>query len=230
MSLHLTGKNCIVDIKYPDQGKIRARKVISRSKGRSTGKYPSWKMRRMVHWESPHELNAFRLLDANPAVVSFHEQPLVIRFVLGGVEHLHYPDVLVNLSSTRELLEIKSASEAVAPDVVARTRLLQATLPQKGFTYRMVIGEDLAREPRLSTVLTILKYGRQPISLVEHEHIRRLLQATGEISWATALETIGPHGQRILSRLFLEGTITCEIEKQLTETTKFWLSSSLKGR
>jgi len=44
-----------IEIKFPVDGKIRSRKVVSRSNARNSGKYPSWKMQRMMQWESPHE-------------------------------------------------------------------------------------------------------------------------------------------------------------------------------
>lgn len=220
----------ILSIAYPQDGKLRARKVISRSKARPTGKYPSWKLGRMVHWESPHELNAFRLLDANPAVIGFHEQPLVIRFILDGEEHWHYPDVLVELGVTRELWEIKPANEAAAPDVVARTRLLERELPHKGFIYRMVIGEDMAREPRLSTVLTLLKHGRQQISMLEQEQVRLVFESNKEITWAAAENELGSNRSRLLCRSFLEGRVTFDIEQKLGPGTKFWISGLSKGK
>lgn len=218
----------IISILYPKDGKLRARKVISRSKARPTGKYPSWKMGRMMHWESPHELNAFRLLDAMPAVISFHEQPLVIRFILDGKDHFHFPDVLVNFGSFQELWEIKPAGEAAAPDVVARTLLLQRELPQKGFTYRVVTGEDLAKEPRLGTILTLLRHGRRPISLMEREQVRLLFNRTHEISWGAAFEKLAPSGFRVLARLFLEGHVTCNIGNPLTAATTFWRTPTPK--
>lgn len=219
----------ILSIEYPPDGKHRARKVISRSKARPTGKYPSWKMGRMVHWESPHELNAYRLLDANPAVISFHEQPLIIHFILNGEEHPHYPDVLVDFGTTRELWEIKPANAATDLDLLARTRLLQHELSKKGITYHMVTGDELAREPRLSTVLTLLKYGRQQISMVEHEQVRLLFQDDREITWAAAQEVLGHNRSRLLCRLFLEGHLTCDIEQELTSATKFWTTRSPTG-
>lgn len=72
-------------------------------------------MGRMVQWESHNELNAYRLLDANPAVRAFHEQPLVIHYKLGGESHIHYPDTLVDLGTSRELWEVKPATEAARP-------------------------------------------------------------------------------------------------------------------
>src|SRR5262245_2804740 len=46
------------------------RTVVTRSRERSTGKYPSWTMNQMLEWESPFELNAMYSLDADPAVSS----------------------------------------------------------------------------------------------------------------------------------------------------------------
>ncbi len=220
----------ILSIEYPKAGKYRARKVISRSKARPTGKYPSWKMGRMVHWESPHELNAYRLLDANPGVISFHEQPLVIHFILNGEEHCHYPDVLVDFGVIRELWEIKPRSEAVAHDVVARTHLLERELPHKGFTYRMVIGEELSKEPRLSTVLTVLKHGRQQLSALEHEQVRILFKSDKEITWADAENELGSNRTRLLCRSFLEGRVAFDIEQRLGPRTKIWFSGLPKEK
>ena len=56
----------IISIELPNEGNLRSRTVVSRSRARPTGKYPSWKMGRMIQWESCNELNACRLLDANP--------------------------------------------------------------------------------------------------------------------------------------------------------------------
>src|SRR5579859_7695488 len=50
------GVNPILAVQPPPDGKIRARKVVSRSRARGTGKFPSWKMGRMIQWESTYEL------------------------------------------------------------------------------------------------------------------------------------------------------------------------------
>jgi len=42
----------IRSILLPKPGQMRSRNVVSRSNARSTGKYPSWKMGRMIHWEA----------------------------------------------------------------------------------------------------------------------------------------------------------------------------------
>src|SRR5882757_3729479 len=102
----------IKSILFPAPGQMRSRKVVSRSNARSTGKYPSWKMGRMMHWESANELNAFRLLDCDPNVTSYCEQPCQIRYTLNGVERVHYPDILVTTTAGKQFWEVKLRSNA----------------------------------------------------------------------------------------------------------------------
>ena len=218
------------EIIYPEPGSLRSRKVISRSRARPTGKFPSWKMERMMHWESPNERNAFSLLDGNPAVLGFHEQPLTIRYVLHGESHLHYPDVLVRFEGAKQLWEIKPEREALKPEVADRTRLLYFSLPQFGFEYRMVTAEQLRQEPRLSNVLTMLKFGRKPVDVIEREHIRQLLLDVPFIPWASATNgDLGPRGRAVLFRLALEGVIQFEMDKKLDGSTRFYLTQTRKG-
>ena len=214
----------ILEIEFPENGKLRSRKIVSRSRARPTGKYPSWKMGRMVQWESHNELNAYRLLDATPDVSAYHEQPLSIHFTLDGEKHIHYPDVLVEWRELRELWEIKPESEALSPKYVKRTKFLEGALPKLGFTYRMVLAEDLGRQPRLSNVLMLLKHGRVQIGDLERERVRELLAVAPEISWEVAARgDLGQNGRSTLSRLALEGAIHFDLEQPLCANSVFTL-------
>lgn len=224
-------RDAILEINFPENGKLRSRKIVSRSRARPTGKYPSWKMGRMVQWESPNELNAYRLLDATPDVSAYREQPLTIHFRLNGEKHIHYPDVLVEWRKSRELWEIKPESEALLPEYVERTKFLEGALPKLRFTYRMVLAEDLDRQPRLWNVLTLLKHGRAPIGALERERLRELLAETPEITWELATAgDLGKNGRTIISRLALEGAICCDLEQPLSANTVFTLAATnVKG-
>lgn len=212
--------NAILAIHFPEPGKLRSRKVVTRSKARATGKYPSWKMERMIQWESPNELHAFRLLDANPAVTRFFEQPAEIQYFLNGEMHRHYPDALVFNDDLKEFWEIKSARDALAPETVVRTQLLTETLPRFGFGYRMVIGEDLARDPRQTNVSTILRFGRSDISSVDRERLRRHLASGRAINWGDVLDdAYGKDGRNHFCRLVLEGALVFDFEQPLCRET-----------
>ncbi len=214
----------LITIEFPEA--IRSRKVVTRSRARPTGKVPSWKMGRMLQWESVPELNAMRLLDADPFVRFFAEQPLTLRYRLNGESRIHYPDLLVERDNDlKELWEVKSAKDAAREEVAARTRLLQAALPTYGYEYRMVYAEELRRQPRLSNALEILKWGRGPITAVERERIRAILNRLPAVTWGAAVSgALGRSGRHSLCRLVLEGTLAFDVNEKLRLDTQFTLS------
>lgn len=212
-----------ITVMFPTNISSRARRVVTRSRARSTGKYPSWKMGRMIEWESENELNAFRLLDVNPAVRSFREQPCEIRYVLHGELHRHYPDALVELDTGNELWEIKPEREAIAQDTVDRTQLLSGALPNHGFRYRVAIAEDLRREPRLTNAKILLRHGRSEISPLDRERVRLALLPTGYVTWGFVLNgALGYQGRSHICRLALEGLLAFDFEQPLVEATRFY--------
>jgi hypothetical protein len=177
-------------------------------------------MNRMIQWESPHELNAFRLLDADPAVSRFEEQPLVVHYVLDGVEHEHYPDVKVVVDGAKELWEVKTRADALDPETARRTGLMTYGLPTFGYRYRMVIAEDLASAPRLPIAQTLLDHGRVEIPIVERERLRRLLANVEELTWGDILSGVwGARGKAYACRLALEGALRIEMSVPLGPST-----------
>lgn len=214
-------RDAILSITWPEDGKIRARKVVTRSRARSTGKYPSWKMDRMVQWESIHERNAFVLLDANPSVSVFSEQPCVIAYMLAGVPHQHFPDVFVDTPAGPELWEIKEATNAADKDVAARTRLMEEELPRLGFRYRVVLAEDLASEPLLSNARMVIKCGRTAqLDEAETETLRRDFVGMPPRIWGEVLEgRFGPRGQARVCRLMLMGLLRMNLRLPLGPDT-----------
>ncbi len=214
----------LITIEFPEA--IRSRKVVTRSRARPTGKFPSWKMSRMLQWESVPELNAMRLLDADPFVRFFAEQPLTLRYRLNGESRIHYPDLLVERDNDpKELWEIKSARDAARDEVAARTALLCADLPAYGYAYRVVYAEEVCRQPRLSNALEILKWGRGPITAVERERIRAILNRLPAVTWGAAVSgTLGRNGRHSLCRLVLEGMLAFDVNQKLGLDTRFTLS------
>jgi hypothetical protein len=212
----------IRSIHFPEPGRMRSRKVVSRSNTRSAGKYPSWKMGRMMHWESNNELNAFRLLDCDPEVATYSEQPCQIAYVMDGVERTHYPDILVTTAEGKQLWEVKARSNAVEPDVVARTGFLSLVLTHWGYQYRTVLAEDLARQPRLSNANLLLSLGKRAVSDCEWENVRRTVAEEGALVWSQACAgNYGRNGREILCSLALRGALTIDMNMPISPTTEF---------
>jgi len=162
-------------------------------------------MKRMIQWESIHELNAFRILDANPEVRAFHEQPCEIRFILNGERRRHYPDILVETYCAKEFWEIKPKAEAQKDKVVERSKLLTQTLPDLGYQYRVVHGEDLARSDRLRNVKLLLSQGRAEVPGAIREYIRQVVTSCGSVSMKKMLDA----SQGFLKREHLYSLILC---------------------
>jgi len=200
----LPGSTCdcqILRIVFSSREQGRSRRVVTRSRYRPTGKYPSWKMGRMLQWESINELNAFRLLDCDPRVTAFSDQPCEIVYLDGSEIKHHYPDVYVEVNGNQELWEIKPKSEASQSEFIGRTDVLRRGLLQYGFAYRVVLDGELARQPRLQNAKTLLRFGRRPASDCEREYARIALESKGFLTWAEICEgALGIHGREIVCR------------------------------
>lgn len=215
---HLTVVPKVV-IHFPQDGKIRSRKVVKRSNARNSGKYPSWKMQRMMQWESVHEGNAMRMLDADPSVISFNEQPCEILYILNGEKRRHYPDFLVTGSDHKEFWEVKTAKDASQSDVAERTAFLTRALLSYGYSYRVVVAESLASEPQLGNIKRLNKLGRQALTVIQQETIRRLFKEQSVMSWGV-FENQSPVALRQISRLILEGKLNIDLNQPIHAATQ----------
>jgi hypothetical protein len=219
-------RDAILKIIYPAEGEFRARAVCTRSRGRWTSKHRSWKNGRHMQAESPAEKAAMTLLDADPSVLGYCEQPLVIRYVLNGQVHIHYPDLLVDRArqQLRPLWEVKDKAADIDPFTQARTDFLIGALPQLGYEYRLVLGENLRQGSRLTNSRKLLDLGHWPVSEIDREHIRKILLAKAAIAWKWAVNgDLGPRGQKTLCRLTLEGMIGFDLDQPWTPSTQFTL-------
>jgi hypothetical protein len=176
----------------------------------------------MLQWESENELNAFRLLDCDPDVTRFHEQPCEVMYVLDGQARSHYPDILVEKNGRKELWEVKPESEAEELVVVRRTALLIKELPLWGYTYRVVLAKDLAMQPRQGNACFLLGFGRRAVTACEQEFVRRALTRHGSLLWSDACcGEYGSRGREILCNLVLRGVLTIELNLPISPSTRF---------
>jgi hypothetical protein len=176
----------------------------------------------MIQWESENELNAFRLLDCDPDVTRFNEQPCEVMYVLDGQSRSHYPDIFVEKNGRKELWEVKPESQAQESGVVARTALLTQGLPLWGYTYHVVLAEDLAIQPRQRNASFLLGLGRRAPTDCERELIRRALNRSGSLLWSDACRgEYGPRGREILCSLVLRGVLTIDLNSPIAPITRF---------
>jgi hypothetical protein len=219
----LGGAEDITAIIFPIAGQLRSRRIVTRSRARGTGKYPSWKMGRMLQWESRNELNAFRLLDCCPTVSHFMEQPCQICYTQGGLSKSHYPNLLVEISGRKELWEIKPEAKGEQLEIALRAALLTQALARWGYEYRLVIDSDLAKQPRLRNAQILLRFGRHEVSGYEYESLRLIHKRQSILVWSKACKgAYGAKGREILCKLTLTGILTIDINAPWSDNTQFF--------
>ena len=220
----------ITAIHTPEIGQVRVRKIVKRSNSYSTGKYPSWKMGRMVQWKSPRLLAAFRLLDATPAVKSYQEEAMRIDYCYQGQEKTFYPDLLVQINDRQELWSIKPEKLANLPDEIALAQFLKQELYRHGLNYRVVIAESLIEEPLQSNITKLIEFGRNPLSDIDREQVRQLLTRCDAIDWEMISSgLLGPNGRQVVCRLALEGIMRFNIKEIWSGSTCFQLNTAFSA-
>jgi len=205
----------------------RMRKVVKRSNYRVTGKYPSWKMQRMMQWESTIERDAFYLFDGTPGIISFHEQPAEIIYTINGKRAVHFPDVLIITSDHRQLLlEIKSDKESQDDEIMQRTNLLKRLLAEQELSYVMLTESQIKLEPRLANMKTILRFGRKSTPLFKQERVIRTCFKNKICHLGTVLsQQSGKEDFSVLCRMILDGTVSLPLNDELNEESLLTLNA-----
>lgn len=153
----------------------RARKVISRSRGRVIGKFASMKMRATIYWESQLERDAITLFEVDPAVSAYFEQPLILEYRHNGEIHRYTPDLLVEADDNRFLIEVKPDAEADLPENQERFLLFKRLFLRHGYVFRVLPEREIRIQPRLTNIKILLRYRCIVVSKIAMERVRRLL-------------------------------------------------------
>lgn len=146
---------------------MRVRKITNGGK-KVIGKFPSSKMGKMVWWESQVERDYLYLLEFDPDVISYEEQPLKISYCLDGKAHLYTPDLRVVRHGKKQIVEVKDDKNAHKEEWA---RLFQTVAPicqREGYEYTVVTDRDIRVQPRLDNLKLIYKYAKAVVT-TEHQ-------------------------------------------------------------
>jgi hypothetical protein len=136
-----------------------SRRVITRSKKRVTGYFPTRKTGHMVPWESQLELDYFHLLEADADVAGFAVQPEEVELIVDKKLRLHYPDILVVArTGERWLVDIKSDSEVKELEESGIAAATAKLCLQRGYGYRIIRASFIREQPRLGNSKLIARH------------------------------------------------------------------------
>jgi hypothetical protein len=217
-------------IQFAEKGK-RARQVVRRSNYRQTGKFPSPKNGRMMHWESQYEKMAFQLLEIAPFVVSYQEQPAIFKFTnYEGCEETHFPDIFVELLNGRRLfIEIKSNGSRGDSKLDNRTMRLQELVIKKDYRYLVIFPDQIDSFYYLDNAQSLLRYSINSVSFPIKEKVKLILSQPNDVTYSSLIQQLdNEKASALIYRLIIEGFVSCDLSQPISNQTNLVLQGELK--
>jgi hypothetical protein len=139
------------------------RKIPRYGAQKNIGKFSSVKTGRVAWYESLLERDYMYLLDFDPEVTYWHEQPLKIRFSYSGKTHRYTPDLEVHRDSKKQIVEVKAQDQVDSGKWDFLFRTATSICEQEECQYVVVTDEMIRKQPKLESVKTLWKYARTPV-------------------------------------------------------------------
>ena len=218
--------NSLITWRWPAQGQVRMRNLVSRAAMRPIYRFTSWKIGRSVQLESALEEQVALQLDACPTISAYAEQPALLEFITSKDEWArHVPDFAVLHRGSPGFLEVKFARD-VDENVQQRTQNLIRLLAPFGINYRLVTEVDLPGPARLNNAWSLLSRGRTAITaaqaLLTYQQARAGM-TLGDLGWNQTT------GARQLARQILEGRLSVDMSQRLSADTIAFTTQQQEG-
>jgi hypothetical protein len=155
------------------------RKVSNRG-GNTIGKFPSLKMQRMVAYESLIEKDFIYVLDYEPDVTWFEEQPLTITYEHEGKTRRYTPDFHVVRGGQHWLVECKPEKFVDKEENQRKFNAAESWCAERGWVFCVVTAQDLRQGQRLENIKLMSPYARHPALPPLRSAIYRVLASSGE--------------------------------------------------
>ncbi|HEV2881376.1 MAG TPA: TnsA endonuclease N-terminal domain-containing protein [Pyrinomonadaceae bacterium] len=139
------------------------RKISNKGSKKVIGKFASLKMKRAIWWESPLERDYIYLLEFDPDVMSYEEQPLHIEYYIDGKKHRYTPDFFVRRADKRIVVEVKPEEEAFKEKYQHLFRTASYICARNGYEFVVVTNTMIRVQPQLDNIKLLTKYQRVPI-------------------------------------------------------------------
>jgi len=153
------------------------RKVSNRG-GNAIGRFPSTKMGRMIAFESLLERDFIYLLDYDPAVEWFEEQPLSIEYLHEASLRHYTPDFHLLESGRHVLVECKPDRFVETEENCRKFAVGREWCQGHGWEFRVATEQQIRNGFRLQNVKLLAQYARQKVGAAIRSQILAFLQET----------------------------------------------------
>lgn len=140
---------------------------------KNIGKFPSFKVGRNIWWESLLERDYIYLLEFDPDVEKYEEQPIRVRYSFEGRVRCYTPDFLVERKGGRRVIvEVKSKEKASLEAFRLFFLTVSPVIHNLGYEFVIVTDEMIRVQPLLEKVKILWGYSRVPF-LSKHQLLCR---------------------------------------------------------
>lgn len=201
---------------------MRARRVITRTGRGIRGKFPSRKLQKQVHWESPLERDAVLQFEMHPLIATYQEQPSEETYYdERGTARICYPDFLLRLTDGSEAwVEVKRKVDLSRTKIKRKLELIALRFAEQGRSYRVLCEDQIRREP-LHTNLEELWKATKAVRIDPSVH-----SAVNGLSnhrlYTTAELSVLLGDEQMVRALIARGQLRTNLELQLTPESKVW--------
>lgn len=169
---------------------MSARKPPNRGiRGKNVGKFFSVKMNTMLWFESLLEEALMYLLDFDPSVKRFKEQPCRIRYILNGKIRRYTPDILVERADEKQIIEVKPKKKVVTEKYDLLFRIILPICEAGGYKFKVFTEEMIMRQPMLNNIKALWSYARTPLHPQHQVYSREFLQENPVLSLGEVFES-----------------------------------------
>lgn len=167
---------------------------VSHHGGNIIGHFPSLKLGRMVAFESLIERDFVYLLDYEPVVEHFIEQPVTLRYVHEEKQRRYTPDFQVLCNGQFFLFECKPAARVDEPVNQMKFAAARAWCQEQGWTFGVVTDAQLAANWRVTNIKLLAQFARYPVSPEIQGRIFAVLAALSEpVKLSEIMLQVRPH-------------------------------------
>jgi hypothetical protein len=195
---------------------------------KNIGKTPSLKAGRPVWWESLLERDYIVLLEFDPDVVTYDEQPFRIHYSFEGRIRHYTPDFFVERKNKWQVVEVKPKAKASSeafrsfrlsaePEILKGARKFIASDDNRICEFVVATEDKIRVQPRLENVKILRGYARTPFLPGQAVLCRRFLRENEGVSIAALVAALSDKGVilPVVYSLIYHGTLVVDFNTPL---------------
>lgn len=139
------------------------RKITNKGSKKVIGKFASSKLNTTIWWESQIERDYIYLLEIDPEVSFYQEQPFHITYRFEGQDHSYTPDFYVERNHRQHVIEVKPEQDVYKEPNEHLFRIIRTICAQQNHEFVVVTETMIRAQPRLNNIKLLHKYSRVPL-------------------------------------------------------------------